>query len=71
MSRQIILVPALISLAVTIFQLAGEPAHWLQKYFNTGVGGGGSTVGITCLRACGLPRPAMGAMRGANARAGG
>ena len=46
---QLILAPALISLAVTIFRLAGELAHWSQKYFNTAVGGGGSIVGITWL----------------------
>jgi hypothetical protein len=46
---QLILVPALISLAVTILRLTGELAHWSQKYFNTGVGGGGSIVGITWL----------------------
>ena len=46
---QLILAPALISLAVTIFRLAGELAHWSQKYFNTAVGGGVSIVGITWL----------------------
>lgn len=46
---QLILAPALISFAVTIFRLAGELAHWSQKYFNTAVGGGGSIVGITWL----------------------
>jgi len=46
---QFILAPALISLAVTILRLAGELAHWSQKYFNTEVGGGGSIVGITWL----------------------
>ncbi len=46
---QLVLVPGLISLAVTIFRLAGELAHWSQKYFNTEVGGGGSIVGITWL----------------------
>jgi len=46
---QLILVPALISLAVTLLRLAGELAHWSQKYFNTEVGGGGALVGITWL----------------------
>ena len=47
--RQLILVPSLLTLAVTILRLAGELAHWPQKYFNTGVGGGGAIVGITWL----------------------
>ena len=47
--KQLIFVPALISLAVTIIRLAGELAHWSQKYFNTEVGGGRSIVGITWL----------------------
>lgn len=46
---QLIPVPALISLGVTILRLAGELAHWSQKYFNTEVGGGDSIVGITWL----------------------
>ncbi|MGD0222256.1 MAG: hypothetical protein ABSF71_07950 [Terriglobia bacterium] len=46
---QLILVPALITLAVTFLRLAGELAHWSQKYFNTDVGGGGAIVGITWL----------------------
>jgi hypothetical protein len=47
--RQLILVPSLITLVVTILRLAGELAHWPQKYFNTEVGGGGAIVGITWL----------------------
>lgn len=46
---QLILVPALITLAVTLLRLAGELAHWSQTYFNTDVGGGGAIVGITWL----------------------
>ena len=46
---QLILAPAIICLAVTLLRLAGELAHWSQKYFNTQVGGGGSIVGITWL----------------------
>jgi hypothetical protein len=46
---QLILVPAVLSLAVTILRLAGELAHWSERYFNTQVGGGGSPVGITWL----------------------
>ncbi len=46
---QLIPVPALITLAVTLLRLAGELAHWSQTYFNTEVGGGGAIVGITWL----------------------
>ena len=46
---RLILVPALLSLAVTLLRLAGEVAHWSQRYFNTAVGGGGAMVGITWL----------------------
>jgi hypothetical protein len=46
---QLIPVPALITLAVTLLRLAGELAHWSQNYFNTEVGGGGTIVGITWL----------------------
>jgi hypothetical protein len=46
---QLIRTPAIISLAVTLLRLAGELAHWSQKFFNTRVGGGGALVGITWL----------------------
>ena len=46
---QFILVPAVLSLAVTILRLGGELAHWSERCFNTAVGGGGSLVGITWL----------------------
>src|SRR5579862_3809674 len=46
---QLILIPAVLSLAITILRLAGELAHWSQKFFNTRVGGGGALVGITWL----------------------
>lgn len=48
-TSRLILVPALISLAVTILRLGGELAHWSQRYFSTQVGGGGAIVGITWL----------------------
>lgn len=46
---QLILMPAIISLAVTLLRLSGELAHWSSRYFNTDVGGGGALVGITWL----------------------
>jgi hypothetical protein len=42
---QLIFVPAIISLGVTLFRLVGELAHWSPKYFDTEVGGGGAVVG--------------------------
>jgi len=47
--RTLILAPAILSLAITLFRLVGELAHWSQRYFNTQVGGGGSPLGITWL----------------------
>jgi hypothetical protein len=45
----LILVPAIISLAVTLLRLVGELQHWSKTYFNTEVGGGGAIIGITWL----------------------
>jgi hypothetical protein len=48
-TKRLILVPAIISLAVTALRLVGELEHWSKTYFNTEVGGGGAIIGITWL----------------------
>jgi hypothetical protein len=48
-TQRLILVPAIISLAVTLLRLVGELQHWSKTYFNTEVGGGGAIIGITWL----------------------
>jgi hypothetical protein len=47
--RQLILLPALITLAVTLLRLAGELLSWSPKLFSREPGGGASLVGITWL----------------------
>lgn len=46
---QLILVPTLISLAVTLWRLTGELLKWSTRYFDPAPGGGGSLIGITWL----------------------
>lgn len=46
---RLVLVPALITLAVTLVRLAGELLQWSNKYFNRDAGGGGALVGIVWL----------------------
>jgi hypothetical protein len=46
---RLILVPALITLAVTLLRLAGELLHWSPTLFNPEAGGGGALVGIVWL----------------------
>jgi hypothetical protein len=46
---RLILLPAIITLAITIFRLVGELEHWSPRFFNTSVGGGGALVGISWL----------------------
>src|SRR5215472_9880861 len=48
-TKRLILVPAIVSLAVTLLRLVGELEHWSKTYFNTGVGGGGAIIVITWL----------------------
>jgi hypothetical protein len=48
-TRKLILVPAVITLAVTLLRLAGELLHWSPKLFNAEAGGGGALVGIAWL----------------------
>lgn len=45
----LILVPALITLAVTILRVVGELLHWSPTYFSREAGGGASLVGISWL----------------------
>jgi len=48
-TTRLILVPAVITLAVTILRLVGELQHWPSPWFKTGAGGGGAIVGIAWL----------------------
>jgi hypothetical protein len=48
-TRKLILVPALITLAVTLLRLTGELLHWSRTLFNPAAGGGAAIVGITWL----------------------
>ncbi len=45
----LILVPAIITLAVTILRLIGEVQGWSPLFFNKAAGGGGAIVGISWL----------------------
>jgi hypothetical protein len=47
--RQLILVPAVITLGVTLLRLVGELAGWSPALFNREAGGGGALVGIAWL----------------------
>jgi len=46
---QLILVPSIITLAITGLRLVGELQHWPKTFFNPAAGGGGSIIGITWL----------------------
>ena len=46
---QLIAVPALITLAVTILRLVGEMQGWSRVWFNPAPGGGGGLIGIVWL----------------------
>ena len=46
---RLILVPALISLIVTLWRLTGELLHWSARFYNPEAGGMGAIVGITWL----------------------
>jgi len=46
---RLILVPALITLAVTLLRLSGELLRWSKALFNPEAGGGGAVVGIVWL----------------------
>ena len=47
--KQLILIPSVITLAVTLLRLIGELQHWPTALFNRSAGGGGSIIGITWL----------------------
>jgi hypothetical protein len=46
---QLVTVPALITLGITIVRLFGELQHWPAPWFNTSMGGGGAIIGISWL----------------------
>jgi hypothetical protein len=46
---KLILVPAVITLAVTILRLVGELENWAPLFFNKHPGGGGALIGISWL----------------------
>ena len=46
---KLILVPSIITLAVTLLRLVGELQNWPSVLFNREAGGGGSIIGITWL----------------------
>jgi hypothetical protein len=46
---KLIMVPSLITLAVTVIRLIGELSHWNETFFRRGPGGGGALVGIVWL----------------------
>jgi hypothetical protein len=48
-TTQLILIPGLITLAVTVLRLVGELRHWSPALFNREAGGPGSIIGITWL----------------------
>lgn len=47
--KKLVLVPSVITLAVTLLRLTGELMHWSPTLFNPAAGGGGSIVGIAWL----------------------
>src|SRR5258708_14416434 len=47
--RQLILVPALITLGITLLRLTGELLEWSPAFFNRTRGGFLSIVGVVCL----------------------
>lgn len=46
---RLILIPSVITLAVTILRLVGELNNWSEFWFNRSPGGGGSPIGISWL----------------------
>jgi hypothetical protein len=47
--RRLIVVPAIITFAVTLLRLIGELQHWSPKFFSREAGGAGALVGIVWL----------------------
>jgi hypothetical protein len=48
-TRRLILMPALITLAITLLRLVGEVNRWSPALFNRAAGGGGALIGIVWL----------------------
>ncbi len=48
-TTRLILVPAAITLGVTLLRLVGELQHWPKPWFVTSAGGGGAIIGIAWL----------------------
>jgi hypothetical protein len=48
-TTQLILVPAILTLAITLLRQVGELQHWSTALFNPAAGGGGALVGIAWL----------------------
>ncbi|MGA9771609.1 MAG: hypothetical protein WBV94_21440 [Blastocatellia bacterium] len=46
---RLILVPSVITLAITLLRLVGELQHWPTALFNPAAGGGGAIIGISWL----------------------
>src|SRR5262249_26647488 len=46
---QLILIPSIITLAITLVRLVGELQHWNKTFFNPEAGGGGAVIGISWL----------------------
>src|ERR1051325_3136776 len=46
---KLILIPAVITLAITLLRLIGELQHWSTSLFNPAAGGGGALIGISWL----------------------
>jgi len=46
---KLIIIPAVITLGVTILRLVGELAHWPTPWFSAVAGGGAAVVGISWL----------------------
>jgi len=47
--RGVILIPAIITLGITLLRLAGELAHWSPRFFSPEAGGGFAIIGISWL----------------------
>ncbi len=48
-TARLILIPAVVTLVITVLRLVGELQHWSKALFNPSAGGGGALVGISWL----------------------
>lgn len=48
-TTRLILIPSVITLAITLLRLVGELQHWPKPWFSAAAGGGGAIVGIAWL----------------------